>query len=61
MTAQERLWLNGFTTVGQAFAHERLALEEVRQALEEQLAPEEPWMAPWQEGFRAGVRAGFGN
>jgi hypothetical protein len=61
MTAQERLWVNGFTTVGQAFAQDRLALEEVRQALEEQLAPEEAWMAPWQDGFRAGVRAGFGN
>src|SRR5512135_2744572 len=35
MTATDRLWLNGFTTMSEVLANDRLALEEVRQALED--------------------------
>ena len=34
MTSTQRLWLNGFTTMSEVLANDRLAVEEVRQALE---------------------------
>jgi len=61
MTSDERLWLSGFTTVSEVLAHDRLAIEEVRQALEEDLFSDETWMAAWRSGFDAGVRASFGS
>jgi hypothetical protein len=61
MTSQERLWLNGFATVSQVFAHDRLALEEVRQVLEGTPVTEQAWMDPWKAGFNAGIRASFGS
>jgi len=62
MTMTERLWLNGFTTVSEVLANNRLAIEEVLQALEEDLLiSEEAWLAPWKAGLDAGIRAGFGK
>jgi hypothetical protein len=61
MTSQERLWLNGFTTVGQALAHDRLAIEEVRQALEDDNSLDGAWLAPWRAGFEAAILVSFGS
>ncbi len=61
MTSAERLWLNGFTTMSEVLASDRLAIEEVRQALEEDQASIQAWLAPWMEGLDAGVRACFGG
>ncbi len=61
MTSNERLWLNGFTTVSEVLAYDRLAIEEVRQALEEYLGSDEAWLAPWKAGLDAGIRASFGS
>jgi hypothetical protein len=61
MTSTERLWLNGFTTMSEVLANDRLAIEEMRQALEEQAVSDQPWLAPWMAGLDAGVRACFGN
>jgi hypothetical protein len=58
---QERLWLNGFATVSQVLAHDRLALEEVRQELERYGVSDSVWLAPWTAGFNAGLRASFGS
>ena len=60
MTHEDRLWLSGFTTVSQVLAHDRLAIEEVRQALDEDLISDEAWLLPWRAGFNAGVRVSFG-
>jgi predicted transcriptional regulator len=61
MTATDRLWLNGFTTMSEVLANDRLALEEVRQALEDDSRSDEPWLAPWRAGLEAGIRACFGE
>jgi hypothetical protein len=61
MTSTERLWLNGFTTMSEVLANDRLAVEEVRQALEEDVASDQPWVAPWMAGLDAGIRACFGT
>ena len=61
MTSNEKLWLSGFTTVSEVLADDRLAIEEVRQVLEDDVSLDQPWLAPWRAGFDAGVRAGFGN
>jgi hypothetical protein len=61
MTATQRLWLNGFTTMSEVLANDRLALEEVRQALEDGAGSDEPWFAPWRAGLEAGIRACFGE
>ena len=61
MTSKERLWLNGFTTVSEVMARDRLAIEEVRQVLEDASESDRSWMAAWAEGFDAGLRAGFGS
>lgn len=60
MTHQDRLWLSGFTTVSQVLSYDRLAIEEVRQELDGELASDQPWLAPWKAGFNAGVRVSFG-
>ena len=61
MSVTERLFLNGFTSVSEMLANDRLAIEEVRQALEEEPTPEHGWLAPWIEGVEAGIRACFGH
>jgi hypothetical protein len=61
MTSQERLWLNGFATVSQVLAHDRLALEEVRQVLEGTPVADQAWMDSWKAGFNAGILASFGS
>jgi hypothetical protein len=61
MTAREKLWLNGFATMSEVLANDRLALEEVRQALEDDACSDEPWFAPWRAGLQAGIRACFGE
>ena len=61
MTWTERLWLNGFTTMSEVLANDKLAIEEVRQALEEDVASDQSWVAPWMAGVDAGIRACFGN
>jgi hypothetical protein len=61
MTSTDRLWLNGFTTASEALANDRLAIEEVRQALEDEPSSDHPWLAPWKAGLEAGMRACFGQ
>lgn len=61
MTATERLWLNGFATVSEVLANDRLALEEVRQVLEDDAGLDQTWLAPWRAGLDAGIRACFGE
>jgi hypothetical protein len=61
MTTTDRLWLNGFTTMSEVLANDRLAIEEVRQALEEDVVPGQGWLAPWKAGLEAGIRACFGD
>jgi hypothetical protein len=61
MSVTERLWLNGFTTMSEVLANDRLALEEVRQALEDDVDSDQPWLAPWRAGLEAGIRACFGE
>jgi len=61
MTPKERLWLNGFATVSQVLAHDRLALEEVRREMEGDPLSDSVWVAPWTAGFNAGLRASFGS
>ena len=61
MSSTERLWLNGFTTASEVLADDRLAIEEVRQALEDDLVSNDPWLAPWTAGLDAGIRACFGS
>lgn len=61
MTATDRLWLNGFTTASEMLGNDRLAVEEVLQALEEDGARGHGWLAPWLAGLEAGIRACFGQ
>jgi hypothetical protein len=61
MSANERLWLNGFATASQVLSQDRLALEEVQQELEDRAAADQRWLAPWKAGFNAGIRACFGS
>lgn len=62
MTSTQRLWLNGFTTMSEVLANDRLAVEEVRQALEnDAVLKDQDWLAPWKAGLEAGIRAGFGD
>jgi hypothetical protein len=61
MTATDRLWLNGFTTMSEVLANDRLAVEEVRQALEEDILSNQAWLGPWKSGLEAGIRACFGG
>ncbi len=61
MTATDRLWLNGFTTASEMLANDRLAIEEVRQALEDDAVPDKGWLASWWAGVEAGIRASFGG
>ncbi len=61
MTATDRMWLNGFTTASEMLANDLLAIEEVRQALEEDAALDKGWLAPWWAGVEAGIRACFGD
>ena len=61
MSSNERLWLSGFTTVSEVLADDRLAIEEVRQVLEEDPLSDQPWLASWTAGFDAGLRAAFGS
>lgn len=61
MTSTEKLWLNGFATMSEVLTNDRLAIEEVRQALEEDVASAPPWLAPWVAGLDAGIRACFGS
>jgi hypothetical protein len=60
MSAIDRFWLNGFTTVSEMLANDRLAIEEVRRALEDP-PPAHPWLAAWMAGLDAGIRASFGD
>ena len=61
MTGMERLWLNGFTTASEMLANDSLAIEEVRDAFEEEdRVSTHQWLAPWMEGLDAGVRASYG-
>jgi hypothetical protein len=60
MTQQDRLWLSGFTAVSELLEQDRLAIEEVRQVLEDQ-SSDERWLAPWKAGFDAGVLVGYGS
>ena len=46
MSSTERLWLNGFTTASEVLADDRLAIEEVRQALEDDLVSNDPGWRP---------------
>lgn len=62
MTWMDRLWLNGFTTASEMLANDSLAIEEVREAFEdEDGVPNRPWLAPWMAGLDAGVRASYGS
>ena len=61
MTSTDRLWLNGFRTVSEALANDELAIEELRQELEEDPASDDAWLAPWKAGVDAGLRASFGS
>ena len=61
MSSEQRLWLNGFATMSLALAQDELAIEEVKQALEEDLDSGRRWMAPWLAGLNAGIRASFGS
>lgn len=61
MSATDRLWLNGFTTASELLANDRLAVEEVRQTLEEESVLDQAWLAPWKEGLEAGIAASFGE
>ena len=60
MSASDRLWLNGFSTVSEMLANDRLAIAQVRQALEEE-SPDQGPFAAWWAGLEAGVRACFGE
>ena len=61
MTAYDRLWLNGFRTMSEVLAEDSLAIAEVRQALEEDHASDQTWLAPWKAGLDAGIEASFGK
>lgn len=61
MSSMDRLWLNGFTTASEALAHDALAIEEVRQALEDDTISNHSWLAPWKAGLEVGMRACFGE
>jgi hypothetical protein len=61
MSVTERLFLNGFTTVSEMLANDRLAFEEVRQVLEVEPTPDQSWLAPRREGLEAGIGACFGH
>lgn len=61
MTSTEKLWLNGFATMSEVLTNDRLAIEEVRQALEEDALSNQAWLAPWKAGLDAGIRACFGD
>jgi hypothetical protein len=61
MTWNDRLWLNGFSTMSKVLENERLAMAELRQALDDdRLGPPSPLDA-WRQGLDAGVRACFGE
>jgi hypothetical protein len=61
MSASDKLWLNGFRTASELFASDRLAIEEMRQALEDESPSEGSWDAPWRLGLEAGIAASFGS
>lgn len=61
MSSTDRLWLNGFTTMSEVLANDRLAIEEVRQVLEEDCVADQQWLAPWKAGLDAGLRACYGG
>ena len=61
MSSEQRLWLNGFATMSLVLAQDALAIEEVRQAFEEQPTPDPSWMAPWMAGLDAAIQASFGS
>ncbi len=61
MTATDRLWLNGFTTASEMLANDQLAIEEVRQALDEDSVLDKGWLAAWCAGVEAGIRSCFGE
>jgi hypothetical protein len=60
MSATERLFLSGFTTVSEVLANDRLAIEQVRQVLEGEPALNKSWLSPWVDGLEAGIRACYG-
>jgi hypothetical protein len=47
--------------MSEVLTNDRLAIEEVRQALEEDVVSNQAWLAPWKAGLDAGIRACFGN
>jgi hypothetical protein len=61
MAVKEKLWLSGFATVSQVLAYDKLALEELRQALAGDFVSDQVRLAPWKAGFNAGIRASFGS
>ena len=61
MSTTDRLWLNGFITASELLASDRLALEEMRQAFEEEPRSDRCWDAAWRSGLEAGLAASFGN
>ena len=61
MSVSDRLWLSGFSTVSELLSNDRLAVEEVHQALEGDAVLDERWLAPWWAGLDAGIRACFGE
>jgi len=61
MSFEQRLWLNGFATMSLALGQDELAIEEVKQALEDDLTTGRRRMASWMAGLDAGIRASFGG
>jgi hypothetical protein len=61
MSTTDRLWVNGFITASELLAGDRLALEEMRQAFEDEPGSDRSWDATWRSGLEAGLAASFGN
>lgn len=56
MASKETLWLSGFAPVSQVLAYDRVAIEQVRQALEGDLVSDRVWLAPWEGRLRGHPR-----
>jgi hypothetical protein len=61
MNSEQKLWLNGFATMSLVLAQDVLAIEEVKQALEDQPTLDQRWIAPWLAGLDAALRVSFGR
>lgn len=53
-----RDFLDGFATARLVLDHDTLTPEEIAESLDPRLAPRD---RPWQQGYRAAIRAAFGR